>query len=45
MLIPYSNRVPGSDSCGEVNTASLPGMMFGVPVTCSYRSMSRFQNQ
>src|SRR2546430_9292322 len=30
-LIPYSKRVPGSNTSGEVNTASLPGMMFGVP--------------
>ena len=34
-LIPYSNRVPGSDTSGEVNTASLPGRMFGTLVTCS----------
>jgi len=34
-LIPYSKRVPGSNSSGEVNMASVPGRIFGVPVTCS----------
>jgi hypothetical protein len=35
MLNPYSKRVPGSNTSGEVNAASLPGMMLGVPVSCS----------
>ena len=34
-LMPYSKRVPGSESMGAVNALLLPGRMFGVPVTCS----------
>ena len=45
VLIPYSNRVPGSATSGARKAAMSPGTTLGRPVTCSYFTMSAFQNQ
>ena len=43
--MPYSNRVPGSAINGAVKISIFPDRTFGVPVACSQRPMSSFQNQ
>lgn len=45
VLMPYSNRVPGSATSGAVKITSEPESTFGVPVTDSQRCRPSSKNQ
>jgi len=45
VLMPYSNRVPGSATSGAWKITLNPESTFGMPVTDSQRTRSEFQNQ